>query len=124
MVTQLELKSKPIEEYFNFLDDFDIRIQGTRIGIENILFEYIEKNRSPEDILLIYPSLTLEQIYATIFYYLQNQEKISNYMTTWLEHSFKMREKQKLHPFTVGEKMRQLRLTKNLNLDSKIITRG
>lgn len=107
--------SKPLEEYFNFLDEFDIRIQGTRIGIENILFEYIEKNCSPEEILLIYPSLTLEQIYATILYYLQNQEKISKYMTTWLEHSFKMREKQKFHPFPSAHKIRKLRLSNKLN---------
>jgi hypothetical protein len=30
-----------LESYFNFLAPDDIRIQGTRIGIETILYEYI-----------------------------------------------------------------------------------
>ena len=40
-----------IEEYFEFLADDDIRVKGTRVGIESILYEYIYQQRSPEEIL-------------------------------------------------------------------------
>jgi hypothetical protein len=30
-----------IEDYFNFLAPDDIRLKGTRIGIETILFDYL-----------------------------------------------------------------------------------
>jgi uncharacterized protein (DUF433 family) len=61
-----------LESYFNFLAPDDIRIQGTRIGIETILYEYIYKSRTAEEIQQTYHSLTLEQVYATILYYLHN----------------------------------------------------
>jgi uncharacterized protein (DUF433 family) len=62
-----------LKDYFNFLNSSDIRIEGSRIGIETILYEYIDRGRTPEEIAQIYTSLTLEQVYATILYYLQNQ---------------------------------------------------
>jgi hypothetical protein len=37
-----------LEEYFNFLAPNDIRLNGTRIGIETILYEYIYRARTPE----------------------------------------------------------------------------
>lgn len=37
-----------LEEYFNFLTPNDIRLNGTRIGIETILYEYIYRDRTPE----------------------------------------------------------------------------
>ena len=43
--------------------------------IENYL-----DGRSPEEIVLRYPSLDLKQIYATIAYYLYNKEKIDAYI--------------------------------------------
>ena len=96
-------------DYFNFLTPDDIRLKGTRIGIETILYEYIDRSRTPEEIAQTYPSLTLEQVYATILYYLQNKETISNYIKNWIEHGHKMREQQRLTPPPVSEKLRQLR---------------
>ena len=57
-----------LEDYFIFLSPDDIRIKGHRIGIDNILFYFLE-GYSPEEILSIYPDLSLEKIYATITYY-------------------------------------------------------
>lgn len=98
-----------LTDYFNFFSPIDIRLKGSRIGIETILYEYIDCNRSPEEIAQIYSSLSLDQVYATILYYLQNQAKISEYLKTWLEHGHLMREKQRLNPPPVSDKLRQLR---------------
>ena len=98
-----------LENYFDFIAPGDIRLKGSRIGIETILSEYIDCSRSPEEIAQTYTTLTLEQVYATILYYLHNQEAISAYMINWLEHGYKMREKQRLNPPPVSAKLRQMR---------------
>ncbi|MHC5937838.1 DUF433 domain-containing protein [Nostoc sp.] len=43
--------------------------------------------RSPEEIAQIYKSISLEQVYATILYYLQNKQTISAYMKNWISKS-------------------------------------
>jgi len=37
-----------LEEYFNFLAPLDIRLKGSRIGIETILYLYIYRAIAPE----------------------------------------------------------------------------
>ena len=54
-------------------------LKGTRVGIETILYEYIHNNKMPIVIADYYYTPTLEQIYATILYHLQNQEKVGAY---------------------------------------------
>jgi uncharacterized protein (DUF433 family) len=98
-----------LEEYFNFLAPNDIRLNGTRIGIETILYEYIYRARTPEEIAQIYTSLTLEQVYATILYYLHNKETVSNYITDWLELGHRMREEQRRNPSPVVQKLMQFK---------------
>ena len=98
-----------LEEYFNFLAPNDIRINGTRIGIETILYEYIYRARTPEEIAQIYTSLTLEQVYATILYYLHNSETVSNYIADWLESGHTMREEQRRNPSPVVQKLIQFK---------------
>ncbi|MFN7853593.1 MAG: hypothetical protein ACK5OU_16945 [Dolichospermum sp.] len=57
------MTNKQITEYFNFLSPEDIRLKDSRIGIETILYEYIDCGRSPEEISQIYQSISLEQVY-------------------------------------------------------------
>lgn len=98
-----------LEDYFTFLAINDIRLKDTRIGIETVLYDYIYRSRTPEEIAEIYPSLSLEQVYATVLYYLHNKQEIGEYLTNWLEWGHKMREEQKLTPPPISEKLRQLR---------------
>ncbi len=98
-----------LEEYFSFLAPDDIRLKDTRIGIETILFDYLFRARNPEEIANIYPSLTLEQVYATILYYLHNKEVVDAYMTDWLEWAERMRQEQRRNPPPIAAKLRRLR---------------
>jgi uncharacterized protein (DUF433 family) len=98
-----------LEDYFNILAPNDIRLKGSRIGIETILYEYIYRARTPEEIAKIYTTLSLEQVYATILYYLHHQETISNYMADWLEWGQKMRQEQRQNPSPVVSKLMQLK---------------
>ena len=48
-----------IEDYFDRLSPDDIRIRGTRVGIETVLYEYIYREQTPERIVQSFPSITL-----------------------------------------------------------------
>ncbi|MGK7876078.1 MAG: DUF433 domain-containing protein [Xenococcaceae cyanobacterium] len=98
-----------LEDYFNFLAPNDIQLQGTRIGIETILYDYIYHARTPEEIANTYPALTLEQVYATILYYLHHKTEVTAYMTEWIEHGERMQEAQRHNPPPVAEKLREVR---------------
>jgi uncharacterized protein (DUF433 family) len=98
-----------LEDYFNFLAANDIRLKDSRIGIETILYEYIYRSLTPEEIAKIYPSLSLEQVYATILYYLHNQEQVKQYIADWLEWGQKMREEQKQNPSPVVQKLMKIK---------------
>lgn len=101
-----------LEDYFDFLTSDDIRLKGTRIGIEHILYEYIHRAQPPEAIAQRFHTVTLEQVYATILYYLHNKEAVSIYIADWLEWSHRMREEQRQNPPPFVEKLRKLKAEK------------
>lgn len=70
-----------LEEYFDFLSPHDIRIKGHRIGIEDVLYEYIHNAMTPDEQAVRFPTLTLEEIYATLLYYVRNKADIDRYLT-------------------------------------------
>ena len=98
-----------LEDYFDFLAPDDIRIKGHRIGIESVLYEYLYRQQTPEDIVQRFPSLTLEQVYATILYYHQNKEQADKYMADWLEFGRKAREEQARSPSSAAERMSRIK---------------
>ena len=98
-----------IEEYFDYLAPDDIRIKGTRVGIESILYEFIHREQSPEAIVKRFPSVTLEQVYATILYYLHNKQRIEAYMTEWFAFGQRMRAEQAKNPPPVVVRLRALK---------------
>ena len=98
-----------LEDYFDFLAPDDIRIKGHRIGIESVLYEYIFREQTPEAIARRFPSLSLEQIYATILYYLHNREQVDAYMADWIEYGLRAREEQERNPPPFVARLRALR---------------
>lgn len=96
-----------LEDYFDFLAPNDIRIKGTRVGIESILYEYIHRKLSPEEIEPKFRTVTLEQVYATILYYLRDRESVGKYVADWLEWSHKQRKAQEMNPDPVIIRLRE-----------------
>ena len=95
-----------LEDNFDFLAPDDIRIRGTRIGIESVLYEYVHREQSAERSAGSYPTLTLEQVYATILYYLHNREEMDAYLRSWLEWSNQVRQVQDREPPPVVAKLK------------------
>lgn len=87
-----------LEDYFDFLAPNDIRIKGTRVGIESVLYEYIHRKLSAEQIVPKFRTVSLEQVYATILYYLHNKEEIGKYFADWLEWSHQQQKAQEMNP--------------------------
>ena len=98
-----------LEDYFDFQRPDDIRVKGTRVGIENILYEYIYRSRTPEEIVHCFSTVDLEQVYATILYYLHNKEAVSKYIADWLEWSHQQLKAQQLNPSPSAIRLRKLR---------------
>ncbi len=107
-----------IEEYFDFLEQDDIRIKGTRIGIESVLYEYIYREKPPEEIKKQFSELTLEQVYASILYYLQHRKEMDKYLNEWLRFSRKARARQKINPPPVVIKLKDAKKKNHQKVNS------
>jgi len=97
-----------IESYFDFLTPEDIRIKGTRIGIETVLEDYLE-GASPEEIAARYRNLTLEQVYAAVLYYFTNRTSLDAYLEAGRLFSEKAWLEQQQHPSDVVRRLRELK---------------
>lgn len=98
-----------LENYFDFLRLDDIRLQETRIGIEHILYEYIYYQKSPEEIAPEFRTVTLEQVYATILYYLHNRENVGKYVEEWVNYCEKAEAEYDRNLSPVAVRMRRLK---------------
>jgi uncharacterized protein (DUF433 family) len=76
-----------LEDYFTVHGPDDIRLAGSRIGIEHVIYPYIFQARTAEEIATKFPTLTLDQVYATILYYLRNKDQVDAYLAAWLDWS-------------------------------------
>lgn len=109
-----------LEDYFDFLAPNDIRIKGHRIGIETVLYEYLFRARTPEEINQSYPSLTLEEIYATILYYLHNKETVGKYIEDWLEWGHQQRKRQAQNPHPATARLQKLKAEREATLRANV----
>jgi uncharacterized protein (DUF433 family) len=96
-----------LEDYFDFQAPDDIRLKGHRIGIESVLYEYVHRHQTAEEIGRRFETLTLEQVYATILYYLHNKEAVSKYLSDWLEYCRQSREEDRRKNEGFREKLLQ-----------------
>lgn len=97
-----------LEDYFDFLAPNDIRVKGTRVGIETILFDYLDLGLFPEQIATRYRTLSLEQVYATLTYYWRNREQVKAYLRSVDEEVERQRREQELHPTPALQRLREL----------------
>jgi uncharacterized protein (DUF433 family) len=84
-----------LEDYFDFFENPNaIRVKGHRIGLEHIV-ERFNDGYSAEMIVHELPSLSLEQAYAAITYYLHNKPQVDEYMAVidrYVEEQVRLQE--------------------------------
>lgn len=76
-------------DYFEVVSRDEIRIRGTRVGIETVIQES-QRGLSAEGIAAQYPALSLEQIHATLTLYHHHQAAIDAYLRRWERHGKQM----------------------------------
>jgi uncharacterized protein (DUF433 family) len=81
------------DQYLEMLSPDDVRVRGTRVGVEHILEAYL-LGRLPEEIALEFPTVTLEQVHGTIAWYLRNQQEVDRYLERWRARAGQVRSVQ------------------------------
>jgi uncharacterized protein (DUF433 family) len=97
-----------LESYFDFLSPEEIRIKGTRIGIETVLEDYL-KVASPEEIVARYRTLTLEQVYAALLHYSHNQAQMDAYLKAGRAGMDQAWQEWQQHPSLAIKRLRALK---------------
>ncbi|MEZ4864402.1 MAG: DUF433 domain-containing protein [Caldilineaceae bacterium] len=98
-----------IEDYFDFASPEQIQIKGHRILIDDVLHEYIHNAMTPDELAERFPTLTLEEIYATLLYYVRNKAEIDRYLTANLEYAHQCWLEQQAHPTPDMVRLRKIR---------------
>lgn len=98
-----------LEDYFEFLGPEEIKIKGHRIWMEHVLYEYIHRAMTVEELAERFDTLTMEEILATLLYYHHNKEAMDKYLADWLEYCRTSREEDRKRRPEFYEKMRRLK---------------
>jgi uncharacterized protein (DUF433 family) len=64
--------------YVTVMDDV-YRVTGTRISLDSIVYDYLS-GLSPESIVDSFESLSLEQVYGAITFYLAHRDEIDRHL--------------------------------------------
>lgn len=89
-----ELNDVRLLDYFEPVSRDEIRIRGTRVGIETVIQES-QQGLSAGEIAAQYPALLLEQIHATLTLYHHHSDEIDAYMRRWARHGEEMLAQQR-----------------------------
>jgi uncharacterized protein (DUF433 family) len=74
------------------------RVAETRVSLDSVVYAF-RRGASPESIQRSFPSLTLEQIYGAIAFYLSHQDEIDQYLLDREEEHEKLRaDSRAAHP--------------------------
>ena len=55
------------------------RVAGSRVSLDSIVYEFLD-GRSPETIRDSFPTLSLEQVYGALTFYLAHRDEIGAYL--------------------------------------------
>lgn len=71
----------PITEVIPIYSDADgrMRVSGTRVLLDLVVYAY-HQGETPEHIIQMYPTLTLDQVYLTLGYYLRHRDTVDDYI--------------------------------------------
>jgi uncharacterized protein (DUF433 family) len=66
----------------NYVEERDggYYVAGERVSLDSLVYAF-RRGASPESIRRSFPSLTLEQVYGAIAYYLAHEQEVDDYIT-------------------------------------------
>lgn len=81
-----------LEDYFDFSEPEEIRVQGHRVWLHHVLKAYLQYDMTLEQLCERFDTLNREKILACLLYYHCNQTEMDKYLTE-LEAEFRRQEK-------------------------------
>ena len=85
-----------------------------------MLYDFIYRSCSTEHIAGTYPTVNIEQVYATILYYHCKRQEVENYLSEWFEFGRKMRERQECDPPPDIIRLRHLKAERDVSGNRRI----
>ena len=76
MITEFEVVSIPLEKN----EQGVIRVLGTRVSLDSILHAYYNEGAIPEEIVMRFPTCSIENIYTIISWVLNNPDFVTKYL--------------------------------------------
>jgi uncharacterized protein (DUF433 family) len=95
----------PDDRYLAIYADDDVRIGGTRVGLEHLIESYLA-GATAEQLAVEFPSVSLEQVHGVLAYYLRHQKLVDDYRHAYHAAS-RVRQQQRLASEAV-QRLRQL----------------
>ena len=68
-----------------------MRVGKTRVPLDTVVFAF-NQGSSPEEIVMSYPTLDLEDVYAIVNYYLHNRAEVDSYLSQREAEAARIRE--------------------------------
>lgn len=84
------------------------RVAGSRVSLDSIVHAYWE-GQSPEAIVEDFPTLTAEQVYGAITFYLRNRKEIDGYLAETEKKWKELKEESEAKVGPLLERLRQSR---------------
>ena len=97
-----------MSEYVSKLENGAYRIAGSRVSLDSVVYEF-KKGRTAEQIADSFPSLTLEQVYGAIAFYLANKTSIDEYLKLQEIEFEKLRDGWRIKNAPLYEKIKKAR---------------
>lgn len=67
------------------------RIRGSRVSLDSVVHAF-RNGETPEGIVQMFPTLSLEQVYGAITYYLAHQSNVDEYLKQGLKDQERQRQ--------------------------------
>lgn len=100
-----------VVEYVEQTAEGGWRIAGTRVSLDSIVYAYWD-GKSPEAIVDEFPTLTAEQVYGALAYYLRHQAEVDAHLSRQAE---KWQDLQEMSEAQHSPLLNRLRARRGLN---------
>jgi uncharacterized protein (DUF433 family) len=105
----LHLKNKDLADYFDYDSATDaIWIKGHRVGVDLILDSYLA-GKNMVELQEEFESLTAEELYAAITYYLLNKDELDRWLEQTHAEAARHMADADAHPLPATLRIRQMR---------------
>jgi uncharacterized protein (DUF433 family) len=84
-----------------------LRVGDTRVSLDSVVYSF-RQGHAPETIRQQYSTLSLEEVYGALAFYLANREEVDRYLERQQQAWDQLRQKAEQQPPAVVERLRAL----------------